>query len=124
MNLQQECQDGYIFVSGNHFDLFDVRAAVRNCRCDFGEHACAIARFALNQAVELPVDLSFPRNGNPFLRLFAEVRQVAASVAVNDDTPAGREVSHDDVAGQWVTAFRVADDHALGAGVRTARLCC
>src|SRR5210317_1626915 len=119
-HLDEEGEYRTVVVPAYDLDLFDVGAGVADRRGHLGEHAGLVDRLDLYLARELPIDLLLPVAGYPLLRLLAEVRQVAAGIAVDHDAATRAEVAHDVVAGYRVAAFRVAHHHAFGAGNRQA----
>ena len=91
LDRQQERQHRAILVTAEDFDLFDVGIAIGDRCGNLGEYAGAVARFGLDLAKELALDVVLPGDGDPLLGLLAEVRQVAAAVAMDNDAATGRD---------------------------------
>src|SRR5690606_15174521 len=99
-----------------HGYLLDVRLRVCDRCSHLRQRPRLVHRVHVNLARELAVDVLLPGHGDPLLRLFSEVTQVATDISVDYDAATGTQVTHDLVARNGMTALCVAHDHALGAG--------
>src|SRR5690606_23435624 len=78
------------FVDG---DFLDVRAVVGDARGHLGQHTRPVLDLELDLDRELPVDARFPGDGQPLVRLLAELAEIAAHVAMDDDAASRAEVA-------------------------------
>ncbi len=101
--------------------MLDVGLGRRDISRDRRQHAEPVTHLGADLHGKGPVQLALPLDREPLVRLLAELGEVAAIVAVDDDAATRAEVAEDRVARDGVAAAAVGHHHPFRPGDRQRR---
>ena len=105
-----------------HFHTDDIGVTRGDFRGDLGQNTALVSDFHLDVGGKAAVNLLFPGNIQPFVRMIPEFRNVRTGLVMHDNAAARRDKSQNGIAGDGQAALGKVDYHPLGPAYAQRRI--